>query len=172
MDLSELAFAVGGSQALARPALPVSCCVLHPAAMVMHLYQVVGRHLPVEKKDGSVDNNQKIFRMKVFAEDEVRIRAAFRRFRRATGRAFRGAERQQGATGRAGRRRWRRPRRGTVEDNTSAVVLHSSASPRQPKPSYSSSTTRTLLPLALLIHQSIHQSIDQSSVFNPRSARS
>ena len=34
------------------------------AAMVMHLYQVVGRHLPVEKKDGSVDNAQKIFRMK------------------------------------------------------------------------------------------------------------
>jgi hypothetical protein len=45
--------------------------------MVMHLYQVVGRHLPVEKKDGSVDNNTKIYRMKVFAEDEVRARALF-----------------------------------------------------------------------------------------------
>ena len=46
-------------------------------AMVMHLYQVVGRHLPVEKKDGSVDNNTKIYRMKVFAEDEVRACALF-----------------------------------------------------------------------------------------------
>ena len=47
-------------------------------AMGMHLYQVVGRHLPVVKKAKgtgevlSVENKQKIYRMKVFAEDEVR----------------------------------------------------------------------------------------------------
>jgi hypothetical protein len=46
--------------------------------MGMHLYQVVGRHLPVVKKAKgsgevlSVENKQKIYRMKVFAEDEVR----------------------------------------------------------------------------------------------------
>ena len=59
---------------------PAFCNSLSPPvapAMVMHLYQVVGRHLPVEKKDGSVDNNTKIYRMKVFAEDEVRARALF-----------------------------------------------------------------------------------------------
>lgn len=47
--------------------------------MGMHLYQVVGRHLPVVKKNATgdvetVDNKQKIYRMKVFAEDEVRAR--------------------------------------------------------------------------------------------------
>lgn len=40
--------------------------------MGMHLYHVVGRHLPVTKKDGTVDNKQKIYRMKVFAENVVR----------------------------------------------------------------------------------------------------
>lgn len=47
----------------------------------MHLYQIVGRHLPVVKKAKgsgevlSVVNKQKIYRMKVFAEDEVRARS-------------------------------------------------------------------------------------------------
>ena len=45
--------------------------------MGMHLYQIVGRHLPVVKKNAAgdveqVENKQKIYRMKVFAEDEVR----------------------------------------------------------------------------------------------------
>ena len=52
-----------------------------PTRMGMHLYQIVGRHLPVVKKAKgsgevlSVVNKQKIYRMKVFAEDEVRARS-------------------------------------------------------------------------------------------------
>ena len=44
--------------------------------MGMHLWQVVGRHVPTERNP-----KPKIFRMKVFAEDEVRARSLVARQR-------------------------------------------------------------------------------------------
>ena len=42
----------------------------HRGKMGMHLWQVVGRHVPTERNP-----KPKIFRMKVFAKDEVRARS-------------------------------------------------------------------------------------------------
>ena len=42
----------------------------HRGKMGMHLWQVVGRHVPTDRNP-----KPKIFRMKVFAEDEVRARS-------------------------------------------------------------------------------------------------
>ena len=44
--------------------------LLRRGKMGMHLWQVVGRHVPTDRNP-----KPKIFRMKVFAEDEVRARS-------------------------------------------------------------------------------------------------
>ena len=64
----------------------------HRGKMGMHLWQVVGRHVPTDRNP-----KPKIFRMKVFAEDEVRAR----RLAFSSPHIFSGAEREAG--GAAGR---------------------------------------------------------------------
>ena len=48
---------------------PAATPAQHRGKMGMHLWQVVGRHVPTDRNP-----KPKIFRMKVFAEDEVRAR--------------------------------------------------------------------------------------------------
>ena len=67
--------------------------------MGMHLWQVVGRHVPTERNP-----KPKIFRMKVFAEDEVRAPFSGHTFSaersgEAGGAAGRGSGRGGGARG-------------------------------------------------------------------------
>ena len=49
---------------------PAATPAQHRGKMGMHLWQVVGRHVPTDRNP-----KPKIFRMKVFAEDEVRARS-------------------------------------------------------------------------------------------------
>ena len=78
------------SRAAATPTTPAQ----HRGKMGMHLWQVVGRHVPTDRNP-----KPKIFRMKVFAEDEVRAR----RLAFSSPHIFSGAERGS----------WRRCRRGS-----------------------------------------------------------